>query len=380
MHFGIYIHIPFCSTRCNYCHFIVRPWEEKVANDYSRAVLAEIRTVFGPDFQLTGAEADTVYFGGGTPSLVPPDHIIRALTVIREEVNLRDDAEISLEANPGSLTAEGVRQYRDSGINRISLGAQTFDDSQLLAIGRDHSGADIRQSINLLRVSGIRNINLDLMIGLPGQDSKSLARDLEEAVQLRPEHISVYMLDLDDRSPLFHEIRKGKRRVPDDDQLADYYFSTIDFLSSAGYRQYEISNFSIEGFESRHNLKYWKREPVLGIGVGSHSFDGTRRYSNEENIARYMRAVKEGISPVIWEEPHDLKKELEEALFVGLRLLEGVNWQALKDSHPASEDLDRFEQAIADLSRKGLLEWHGPAVRLTRRGLILSNEVLAEFV
>ncbi len=378
MNIGLYIHIPFCTARCNYCHFVTRPWEDQAAARYYRAVLEEMKLVLS--ISSGDRTVDTIYFGGGTPSLAPDRAIVDILSVVRERIHLSGEAEVSLEANPDSLTSEKARAYQAMGINRISLGAQTFQDSQLLAAGRDHSGEDTERSVSLLRKSGIDNINLDLMLGLPGQDLQTWNDDLSRAVELEPRHLSVYMLDLDDRSPLFHEIGKGKKQVPEDELVADLYFRTIDFLSSRGYEQYEISNFALPGYRSRHNLKYWRREPVLGFGVGSHSFDGTKRYANTANFARYVERAGSGQNPCEWDEQRNEKQELEEALFVGLRLTEGIDWEQLKSRHPESLDLIRFETSLLALSANGLLEWHDAQVRLTRQGMIFSNEVLREFV
>ncbi len=374
---GVYIHIPFCEAKCNYCHFVTRPMQDAAAEAYCGAVVQELKSF--PTAGEAAVTADTVYIGGGTPSIVPAEHIDRILQCCRGTFDVSRECEITLEANPGSLTGSKVDAYRGAGVNRVSLGAQTFDDTELASIGRDHSSGQIGESVRLLRAGGIRNISIDLMLGLPGQDEVRWGVNLDHVAELMPEHISMYMLDLHEKSPLYHLVRKGRDRLPDDDRVADLYLMTIERLSVLGYCQYEISNFALGGRRSHHNLKYWKRKPVLGFGVGSHSFDGVERYANCSGLGEYIRAVGERGSAVEWRRPVQTPEALEETLFLGLRLNEGLDWNCLL-SEFGNESIAPFEAKIREMSARGLLEWTGPVVRLTTAGMLLSNEVFVEFV
>ncbi len=377
MDVGVYIHIPFCEAKCNYCHFVTRPMQSATAELYCDAVIKEMNAYRAA--RGSAVAADTIYFGGGTPSVVPAAHVDRIMACCRAVFDVLPQCEITLEANPGSLTPEKVAVYLEAGVNRVSLGAQSFDDAELEAIGRDHSAARIAESVNLLRAGGIRNINLDLMLGLPGQDDVRWNSNLNSVAELMPGHLSVYMLDLHEKSPLYHLVAKGRHQLPDDDLVADLYLLTIDRLSAMGYRQYEISNFSLGGRCSLHNLKYWKRRPVLGFGVGSHSFDGGDRYANCSGLGEYIRAVGEHGSAVEWRRSVRAPQDLEETLFLGLRLNEGLDWERLRFEF-GNERVAPYEAALREMSSRGLLEWEDAVVRLTATGMLLSNEVFREFV
>jgi len=377
MSIGIYIHIPFCETKCNYCHFVTRPMQSDTAELYRGAVIREIDAYFTA--RGRSEPADTVYFGGGTPSVVPVEHIGGILTCCRRAFNVSPESEITLEANPGSLTDAKVSAYRAAGINRISLGAQSFDDEELASIGRDHSSEQIETSVRLLRASGIENVSLDLMLGLPGQNEVQWRENLDRVAQMMPDHISVYMLDLHEKSPLTHLVAKGRHHLPDDDLVADLYLCTIEGLSLLGYSQYEISNFALPGRQSRHNLKYWKRQPVLGFGVGSHSFDGVERYANFSGVGEYLRAIGARSSAVEWRRPVRAPEDLEETLFLGLRLNEGLDWDRLRLEF-GDERTAPFEAVLKEMSARGLLDRAGSVIRLTRDGMLLSNEIFSEFV
>jgi oxygen-independent coproporphyrinogen-3 oxidase len=377
MSFGVYIHIPFCRTKCNYCHFVIRPWKRASAERYHKALLQELDAFFARCWWTD--EADSIYFGGGTPSLVPVEHIAEILAACRRRFPVSADCEISLESNPGTLTADKAAAYREMGINRVSIGAQSFDDLELVTIGRDHTGNQVDESVAQLRESGIRDVNIDIMLGLPGQTEEHWRRNLERTSALAPDHISVYMLDLDERSPLYHHIAKGRCTVPDDDLISNLYLRTLRHFADCGYEQYEISNFAFPGHHCRHNLKYWLREPVLGFGVGSHSYDGQFRYANYSSMNAYLQAVESGKSPVEWRERVESSQALEETLFLGLRLNRGVDWQGLRQNYDLRE-LEAYESSLREMSASGLLEWKDCVIRLTTRGMLLSNEVFQRFV
>jgi oxygen-independent coproporphyrinogen III oxidase len=374
---GIYIHIPFCQSRCNYCHFVTRAMDDEVADRYRSAVLKEIHHYGGT--HPTGRAIDTIYFGGGTPSIVPTEHISTMLEACSRHFQVSPDCEITLEANPGTLTRERTSRYVSAGINRVSMGAQSFADPELAAIGRVHSAADTLCSVLLLREAGLSNINLDLMAGLPGHDASQWRANLEKMVEVRPSHVSMYMLDLDEHSPLFHSVRKGILRLPEEDDVADFYLAAIEHFERSGYVQYEISNFALPGRESRHNMKYWKREPVIGFGVSSHSYDGAARYANLASLSAYLEAVGRDGSAVEWREEDDVSRSLQEALFLGLRLCRGIHWGSLREQFGAGA-VSQYDETVSEMEREGLLERENGMVRLTRRGMLLSNEVFQKFV
>ena len=374
---GLYIHIPFCRIRCSYCSFVIHPWRERLAERYRDALIAEIESFAAalPSPVL----AETIYFGGGTPSLVPASHIEAILAACRRAFAVDPGCEITLEANPGTIAREKAESYRRLGVNRVSLGAQSFDDAELASVGRDHTGADVRETLALLASCGISNCNLDLIAGLPGQSAAGWMSNLAAASGLAPAHISVYMIELDAKAPLYHEIARGRAALPEDDAVAEWYLRTLDELEDCGYVQYEISNFARPDLQSRHNLKYWLREPVLGFGVGSHSFDGAARYANVASVDAYLSAVERGQSPVEWRRDLGASEGVEEALFLGLRLRRGVDWRALRAGF-STERASRCDAALEELRAEGLVEPCGAGLRLTRRGMLLSNEVFQVFV
>jgi oxygen-independent coproporphyrinogen III oxidase len=374
---GAYVHIPFCQSRCSYCHFTTRPWQASVEERYFQAVVHEIERFTiarGPTPVLT-----TVYFGGGTPSLVPEAHIDGILRALRTRFGIEPAAEVSLEANPGTLTTQRTRAYLDAGVSRVSIGAQSFDDSSLRFLGRTHTSQEVRNSVTLLRTEGIENISIDLMLGLPGQTSKTWISDLDQLCATGVPHVSIYMLDLDVYSPLQHAVSRGLYCVPDDDLVSDLYLQSVDRLGGAGYRHYEISNFAQPGCECRHNLRYWRQEPVLGFGVSSHSHDGASRYANMADLKSYLEAIEHNTSAVEWRTPLSADRRLEEAMFLGLRLADGVDWRSLAACFSV-EAVESTRQRTRPLIEAGLLEESGSTVRLTRRGILLSNEVFQCFV
>jgi oxygen-independent coproporphyrinogen-3 oxidase len=377
MRIGLYIHVPFCRAKCDYCSFVSVPIEETLAERYLRAIVYELECFRGDE--NSGYIVDSVYFGGGTPSLLPAADIAAILEACRRRFSFLPECEISLEANPGTLAQEKLAHYRSVGVNRISLGAQSFSDQELAEIGRIHAAKQIFESVDLLRASGFRDVSLDLILGLPGQTENQWRSNLNMAADLKPTHISVYMLEADRKTPLYNRVARGLVRLPDEDAVADLYLQAIDFLDSHGYPQYEISNFALPGCECRHNLKYWRREPVLAFGVAAHSFDGSSRYANVANLDEYMRRVEAGRTAVEWCEPVTSEQCLAETMFLGLRLNQGLDWLQIRRAH----EMDRIadcESSLRDMSALGLLTWEGSVVKLTRRGMLLSNEVFQRFV
>ncbi|HKS26662.1 MAG TPA: radical SAM family heme chaperone HemW [Pyrinomonadaceae bacterium] len=375
---GIYIHIPFCRARCSYCDFATGTYAAPLAERYVRALSSEIR-----DFsrlENEAQEADTIYFGGGTPSLLSPAQVETILEAVHDRFRISPRAEVTMEMNPGTLTPASLREFRRLGITRASFGAQTFDDAELRQLGRTHTAEDVRLTIGYLREAGFDNVSFDLIAGLPRQTLSQWARNLDEALKLRPEHLSFYLLEVHEGTPLAEQISRGRLPMPDDDLAAEMYRLMLDEAASAGYTHYEISNLSLPGFESRHNSKYWLGHPTYGFGCSAHSFDGERRrWSNERDAARYTELIEEGRSPMVESVALNEQDAQAEAVFLGLRLLSGISLS----EHLARFGVDLRKERADDLSRleeAGLIELKDDLLKLTPTGALLSNEVFATFV
>ena len=372
---GIYIHIPFCKTRCSYCDFATGIYDVPLAQRYVDALVQEIKTS-----KSAAAAVDTVYFGGGTPSMLSASQLAQILETVEKNFQIDPAAEITLEINPGSVNRSRLIEFRKLGINRASFGAQTFDDNELARIGRSHTAADTLRTYEFLREAGFDNVSFDLIAGLPGQTMSGWQSNVARFLELRPEHLSFYLLEVHQGTPLAQHIERGIQPKPDDDLAAELYRFMLEQACEAGYRHYEISNLALPGFESRHNKKYWTGVSYTGFGCSAHSYDGcSRRWSNERDVAKYVQAIETGSSAIA--EQHDLTEEelRAEAVFLGLRLMQGLDTRAyqevfgvdLKEHH--REDLERFQEA-------GLIEFDGELLRLTRAGALMSNEVFASFM
>jgi len=350
---GVYISYPFCAQKCTYCNFASGVFPRDLESRYLDSLQAELRQT------AWSWTPETVYLGGGTPSQIDPASILA-------EVPGRPWREATLEAAPGTITAEKASAWRGAGINRVSLGVQSFIGRELARTGRKHTAETVESEVGLLRAAGIDSINVDLIAGLPGQTPESWSQSLDWIEKLGAPHASVYMLEVDEDSRLGREILLGGQHygasdVPSDDQIADFYEIAVDRLARLGLNRYEISNFARPGFESVHNLKYWRREPYLGFGADAHSFDGESRWQNPESVSDYIANPHAGERV-----PADA---VSERFFLGLRLSEGIDG-----------DWSPFTSAIERFLREGLLERAEGRVRLTSRGVLLSNEVFAEFV
>jgi oxygen-independent coproporphyrinogen III oxidase len=351
---GVYISYPFCAQKCTYCNFASGVFPRELEDRYLGVLLSELRSTQWPWVP------ETVYLGGGTPSQMAPEVLASILAAIPG----RQWPEATMEAAPGGLNAEKIVAWRDAGINRVSLGVQSFVQKELARTGRRHTAEIVEQEIALLRAAGIESISVDLIAGLPGQTAAGWKQSLDWIERLGVPHVSVYMLEVDEDSRLGRELlvlgsRYGAGDVPGEDAIADFYEAAVERLAGLGLERYEISNFARPGFESRHNLKYWRREPYLGFGADAHSFDGALRWQNPESAADYVAAPA-----ALMRVPAE---PLSESFFLGLRLREGVEGNAFPDV------IERFVH-------NGLLERTGGRVRLTPRGVLLSNEVFAEFI
>jgi oxygen-independent coproporphyrinogen-3 oxidase len=361
---GVYVHIPFCEQRCYYCAFTVAVAPRRTHEPYVRHLLREI------EFAEFREEPETIFLGGGTPSIIDGELIEKIIGALPKGA-----AEISIEVNPGTLDEEKIEQYFSAGVNRISLGAQSFHDEDLKNAGRLHSASDVLRDIDRLRQRGFRNIGIDLIAGLPHQRREVWSRNLDYIERLLPEHISIYMLDVEERSAWGRD-RDG---VPADDVFAKFYVDASERLAKAGYLHYEISNWARPGFECRHNLKYWTGVPYRGFGVSAHSFSGTHRYWNTASLPEYARMLEAGRLPISGQEQLTREMLLEEAFLIGLRLASGLDiWSvaAALDVEYPQEWFDR----ICELEDAGWIQFDGKHVRLTTAGYLLANGVTEELL
>jgi len=370
---GIYVQVPFCQTKCTYCNFHTGVFSRDLYSPYVDAVCREIRSA------SRGCAADTVYFGGGTPSLLNSADIARILAMIHD-VYGGNWNEVTLEADPETITPEKARAWRNAGVNRISMGVQSFNDEELRAAGRMHRREDVYRAAEILRGAGLENISMDLIAGLPHQTRESWQASLNELLEIAPEHASVYLLEVDEGSRLGREILRGGAKysatqVPSDDEMAEFYERACDRFASAGYEHYEISNWALPGRASQHNLKYWRREPYLGFGAGAHSFDGVKRWANRHDPAEYARAIHEGRGAVASEESVTEAQALDEEFFLGLRELAGIDLAAIESRYSVD-----VSSRIAKLLDEGLVERDGARIRLNPAKLTISNEVFVELL
>src|SRR5580704_8899816 len=402
---GIYVQVPFCQTKCTYCNFHTGVVATSRFAPYAEAVCREIRghkAFYGAagvtlPGSLTSGVADTVYFGGGTPSLLDPAHLQNMVDAIRDAFSGRpasptrsghadggsygaEISEVTLEADPETIEAGKAAAWVRAGINRVSFGLQSFVDKELIAAGRMHRRQDIYRAVPILRKAGISNISFDLIAGLPHQTKESWRQSLEELAVLGPEHVSIYLLEIDEGSRLGKELLQGGGRysagaVPSEDEMAEFYETAQAELRAAGYHHYEISNWAKPGFESKHNLKYWRRKAYLGFGAGAHSFSGTERWANAHDAAEYVKAMESGRMPIEQHEKVTRESALEEELFLGLRQLDGIDLARIEREYGV-----RLGGRFDPLASAGLVEREGSMVRLAPEKLSVSNEVFVELM
>jgi len=388
MPLGLYISVPFCRTKCSYCNFASDVFSKAAYQSYVARVLEDISNTrkTASEFGCTLPEsADSVYLGGGTPSILDPSQLIRIFDAVREHFTVAPGAEITVECAPGTLTPALIETLLRGGVNRVSLGVQSFVGQEAASVGRLHNRAAVFEEMARLRSAGLDNINLDLIAGLPHQTAESWDFSLSETIAAGAPHVSVYMLEVDEDSRLGRELIAGGTRyhahfVPDDDATADFYLEACDRLNGVGISQYEISNFALSGRESRHNLKYWTRQPYLGFGVDAHSMLPSNRapgeafrFSTPDSLDAYMDRAPRVVTPV------SAQAALEESFFLGLRLNRGVDLERLRAQF-GPNNVASSESTIEECGREGLLERQGATVRLTSRGRLLSNEVFAGFL
>ncbi|MGZ4830986.1 MAG: radical SAM family heme chaperone HemW [Candidatus Angelobacter sp.] len=387
MHSGIYISVPFCRSKCTYCNFASGVFSAGQMGRYVERVAEDIQWLRAHAHDLGAAipeTVDSIYLGGGTPSLLPPEELKKLFFAVRQGFKVLPKAEVTVECAPGTLTDQVIHTLATRGVNRVSLGVQSFVDQEAASVARLHTREKTLSDIERLRKAGISNINVDLIAGLPHQTRESWEYSLEQAIATGVPHVSVYMLEVDEDSRLGRELIAGGTKyhahfVPDDDLTAEFYETACERLNTAGIEQYEISNFARAGFESRHNLKYWTRQPYLGFGVDAHSMLPTGngkaesvRLETTDDYDRFFVAADFKASPVSPEQA------LEESFFLGLRLNRGVDMERVRKDF--GEAANKFEAIIDEMVADGLLIRSGENLRLTNRGRLLSNEVFGRFI
>ena len=360
---GIYIHIPFCVRKCKYCDFLSGPAEIETQEIYIEMLLNEIEQ-YGN--LLKERQTDTIFFGGGTPSILEGDAIVRIMKKLKDLGNISESAEISIEANPGTVTEEKLRLWKEAGINRISFGLQSADDSELKQLGRIHTWKEFESNYYLARKCGFENINVDLMSALPGQTVDTWRNTMEKVTALEPEHISAYSLIIEEGTPFYEAYADHPELLPTEEEERAMYYETKAFLKSKGYERYEISNYAKPGYECRHNLSYWERVDYLGLGLGAASLLGSSRMSNQTELSEYLKGNFAGEAETL-----DEIAAMEEYFFLGLRKMKGINWTSYQE---------QYQKIVEKLVSEKLLEIDGAYLRLTELGIDVSNYVLSEFL
>ncbi len=385
---GLYVHIPFCATKCPYCDFNTYAGIETIMGPYLAALRSEVE-LWGE--VLGGPRLKTVFFGGGTPSYLPPGSLDTLLDAIRGEFGLTGDAEVTAEANPDDLGEEKLASLLEAGVNRLSIGVQSLDDGLLRVLGRRHSAREAIDAFNASRSAGFDNVSIDLMYGLPDQTPEQWGATLDDALGLRPSHISMYCLTLEEGTPMERDAAAGRIPVPDGDLAADMYLAAELKTEEAGLRHYEISNWAIPGRESRHNLLYWRNRPFLGVGPGAHSYLDGHRFHNIRSPREYIRRMTPGepypqpgerpfdsIPVVEAAEPVERRLEMAETMMMGLRLDTGVDLGQFAERF-GEPPAYVYGEVIDELADDGLLETAGGSFVLTPRGRLLGNEVFSRF-
>lgn len=398
---GIYIHIPFCVKKCDYCDFLSAPSDYNTMESYVKALVNEIEL---SKEKMKEYLVDTVFIGGGTPSVLEGNLIERVIEVLKENARISDDAEITIECNPGTVDREKLYHYKKAGVNRISFGLQSANDKELKSIGRIHTYEQFLESYHMARECGFDNINIDLMSALPGQSETSYDETLRKIIVLNPEHISAYSLIVEEGTEMYRRVEEaihaGRNILPDEEEERKMYYLTKELLSAAGYERYEISNYGKPGYECWHNIGYWKRKDYLGFGIGAASLYREERYSNVRDIHFYMESLLNGRSCTVEEKAGEcmamterdalhlieenqqklsIEEQMEEFMFLGLRMMKGVSVKGFEEKFE-KKYAEVYGEVTEKLVAQGLLEQDGGYVRLTERGIDISNYVMAEFL
>lgn len=375
----LYLHIPFCFQKCGYCSFFSLPVSDDALNTYCAVLFRELELV------AAGADCrrlESIYFGGGTPSLLKPGQLAGVLGEIDRRFGILSGAEITVEANPGTVDIHSLRNYHDCGVNRISLGVQSFDDRMLQRLGRIHTASQACKAVDAVHAAGFDNLGIDLMHGLPGQTLHDWQRELQQAVALLPEHISVYGLTVEEGTPFYERYGEDSPELPDDELSAQMFEMSDELLTQGGFEHYEIANYARPGFRSQHNSGYWKRDGYLGIGAGAHSFMKSGngiRFSNIATLEKYQSIIEQGNLPRHQYVTLNRADAMAEFMFLGLRLSDGISYQSFFEEFGISVQ-KTYGKEISRLMSAGLLVEHDDVVCLTKRGALLSNQVFSSFI
>lgn len=371
---SLYIHIPFCKKKCDYCDFLSFPYKDNEMDSYLKALNQEI-VLYG---QLYKQEVKSIFIGGGTPSLLSGEQMKDLMTTIKENF-LLSDCEISMESNPGTLSLDKLNAYKAAGINRISMGVQSLEDDMLKTLGRIHSADTVRDSVKKIKSAGFNNFNFDLMFGLPGQTLKQLEYTVNEMIKLNPTHISAYSLKYEEGTVFYDKLEKDELSPISDELDRDMYHKIIEKLESAGYLQYEISNFSKPGLECVHNLVYWQKEDYLGIGLGAHGCIDNERVYNTSDMATYISRVDDQKLPREGADPINREDDIFEYIILNLRLNQGLSLSSFKECYDY-DFLIKEKNTIRELIEEGLMILKGDRLSLSTRGRDLSNQVFIKFL
>lgn len=384
---GLYIHIPFCKHKCQYCDFKSYSGKENLIDQYIKWLKFELKGV-GEGNRLDYenklddlAIVKTIYIGGGTPSFIDSKYITEILQICKENYTIGEKAEITIEVNPGTVDQEKLIAYKESGINRLSIGLQSTQDRLLKNIGRIHTYKDFVNTYQMARKAGFKNINVDLMLGLPEQSLQDLEKSLNEILELNPEHISVYSLIIEEGTPFYEKMKKGQIKLPDDEEERKMYWLVKNSLEQKGYIHYEISNFARPGFESKHNLSCWNQEEYIGIGSSAHSYTNNVRYSNIDSIEDYIKNYEEDkeTDNFIFNEKQNKSSKMKEFMMLGLRKIQGIHIQDCKNKF-VENPIYVYRKELEKLINEDLLEIDGDIIKLTDKGIDLANLVWKEFV
>ena len=373
-HIGIYIHIPFCKQKCYYCDFVSYCNKDNLIEKYIQAVKKEIQ------LQEIIKEIDTIYIGGGTPSYIEAKYIKEILEEIKTK-NISKEAEITIEVNPGTVTLEKLQEYKNYGINRLSIGLQSTQNNLLKTIGRIHNFEEFLETYKMARKVGFKNINVDLMLGLPNQKISDLKESLEKVLELKPEHISVYSLIVEENTPIADKIEKNELILPEEETERNMYWYVKNTLELNGFHHYEISNFAKKSFESKHNLNCWEQQEYIGIGTSAHSYVENVRYSNTENLEKYIDNIEQGTpenNKIIHEVQNENDKK-KEFMLLGLRKIDGIKISEFKKVF-GDNPIYLFRNELKKLSDEELIEIDDDIIRLTNKGIDLANLVWEEFI
>lgn len=373
--FGLYIHVPFCVKKCNYCDFNSFSIDNKLKNTYLQDLKREMELYKNDENQ----EITSIFLGGGTPSILSGDEIKYIFKFINENFKVRDDAEITMECNPGTLTIEKLKAMKESGVNRLSIGLQATQNNHLKYIGRIHTYELFEKNYKEAISIGFDNINIDLMYSLPNQTFDDWKESLEKVTNLNPTHISAYSLILEESTELYNMHERNEFSIMDEDIDIEMYEYTINYLKSKGYNQYEISNYSKDGFECEHNILYWKCEQYIGLGPGASGYIKNIRYSNVCDLSEYHKMVTDNKKPIDNKEIINNQDAIEEKIFMGLRMNEGIKFEDFKQKFDI-DFLKRYYKQIQELNEKKLITINDEGIALTQKGMEISNSVFIEFI